>query len=490
MSNNPIASEQNHLSPLAQSFLERAFVLGILDTDHLKDIEMDRSQRDQALAQLVEADLLSPLKIAGQLRVGRTGRPPLTFALTAAGAALATETGTRRARAYEQTNAVNQAHDVCTLDIRLAALASGHRVETERNLVDKPHIVRPDNILASPDGSLILIETEGYADAGQRARIVEKVLHWTACAQALQEIRAVLKIRVLFNVKPGPALEETWEVWTQSIAAAQRSLGNRPSIQFWGKALPEFLAAPTWNSVEGFIRLDDPARVKDFGLSPEQEKALEAPLNAMDLLPPALRRQSIAYTDDIVRLRAHGRYFARHLHTEMPRFSPEFFDLVREVYGVAFAGEKSEQLTIPVAALMMLRVYVLHYPDLQQALATAYRKFKNTQSVLMALRQATRLVNTFLDFHGLRHDHPDCRIQVLPPDLDGERGSDFTVSVSLSLARSRDIEDHTNWEEFQYETKLALAWVLQQLIDYPQVLGIDQTSQDSTSGNSRKKKGE
>ena len=213
-------------------------------------------------------------------------------------------------------------------------------------------------------------------------------------------------------------------------------------------------------------------------------------MKAVDLLPPALRRQSIAYADDILRLRAHGRYFARHLHTEMPRFSPEFFDLVREIHGMAFTGEKNDQLSIPVTALMLLRVYVLHYPDLQQALTAAYRKFKNTQSVMMALRQATRLVNTFLDFHGLRHDHPDCLVQVLPPDLNGERGSDFTVRVNLSLTRSRDREEYTNWEEFQHETKLALAWVLQQLIDYPQVLGIDQASQDSTSGGSHKKKGQ
>ena len=66
MLNDTTATELDHLSPLAQSFLDRAFVLGILDTDHLKDSQADRGQRDQALAQLVEADLLSPLKLDGQ----------------------------------------------------------------------------------------------------------------------------------------------------------------------------------------------------------------------------------------------------------------------------------------------------------------------------------------------------------------------------------------------------------------------------------------
>ncbi len=490
MLNDTTSTELEHLTPLAQTLLERVFVLGLFDTDHLKDLRVDRGQRDQALTQLVDAGWLKPIKLAGQLRAGRTGRPPLTFALTANGAALATQTGARRARAYEQTNAINQAHDVCTLDIRLAALAAGRQVETERNLINAPHIVRPDNVVTLPDSTLILVETEGYADAGQRARVVEKVLHWNACAQGLRQSKADLKIRVLFNVKPGPALEETWEVWTQSIAAAHRSFGQPPVIQFWGKALPEFLSAPVWDSVDGFVRLDDPSRVKDFGLSPAQEKALDAPLKALDLLPPALRRQPIAYADDIVRLRAHGHYFARHLHTELPRFSPEFFDLVREIRGVAFSTDKLEQLSIPVAALMMLRVYILHYPDLQQALTTAYRKFKHTQSVMMALHLASRLVNTFLDFHGLRHDHPACRVWVQPPDLDGERGSDFTVAVNLNLTRTHEIGEYSNWKEFQRDTSEALGWVLQQLIDYPQVLGIDGTPQDSTSGNSRQKKGQ
>jgi hypothetical protein len=38
-------------------------------------------------------------------------------------------------------------------------------------------------------------------------------------------------------------------------------------------------------------------------------------------------------------------------------------------------------------------------------LTVIQRQFKNTSSVGMAMRKATRLVNTFLD-HGLRRNHP------------------------------------------------------------------------------------
>ena len=126
----------------------------------------------------------------------------------------------------------------------------------------------------------------------------------------------------------------------------------------------------------------------------------------------------------------------------------------------------------------MLRTYILHYPDLQQALTVAQRQFKHTSSVLMAMRKATRLVNTFLDFHGLRHDHPGGQVWVLPPDLNGERGSDFAVQVALDVSWSQaDSHTRPTWAEFEDTTADAVAWVLQQLIDYPQILGIDEKTE-------------
>ena len=150
---------------------------------------------------------------------------------------------------------------------------------------------------------------------------------------------------------------------------------------------------------------------------------------------------------------------------------------MHEIHGAAFVRDESQRLSIPAIALLMLRTYILHYPDLQQALALAYRKFRNTTSVLMALRKATQLIYTFLDFHGLRHDHPDCQVRITPPDLDGERCSDFAVQVRLQLPRPTDEETTPTWAQFEGRTAEALAWVLQQLIDYPQIVGIDEKAE-------------
>ena len=267
-------------SPAGQ-ILERLAILGILDAEQFP--ELSRYTRDQAIAQLTELGWIATLNTDGNLRAGRSGRALLTYILTAPGAQGLRELGLEQARRYEQQNRVNQAHDVCTLDLRFAAQAAGFRVETERTLVSTPQVVRPDNTVTLASGRRVLFETEGPADAGQRARIIEKVLNWNAAANALKQAKTDLQVRVLFNVKPGPPLTNVRDLWAQSIAAAQSALKQPLAIQFWGQTLGEFMAAPTWDTLRGFMRLDDSARQADFGLSPDKETKLEADFDALRL---------------------------------------------------------------------------------------------------------------------------------------------------------------------------------------------------------------
>ena len=112
----------NDPNSLVRQILDSITVLGVIDTHHLRD--MPRNQRDRALRQLEDAGWITPLSTGGHLRAGRAGRPPSTYQLTDEGAARARDLGYDHAYAYGQTNAVNQAHDICTLDIRLAAAVS------------------------------------------------------------------------------------------------------------------------------------------------------------------------------------------------------------------------------------------------------------------------------------------------------------------------------------------------------------------------------
>jgi hypothetical protein len=352
--NRATVLDTDDLHTLARQILDRITVLGIVDTHHLKD--MPRNQRDRALQQLVDANWIAPLPTEGHLRAGRTGRPPSTYTLTSAGAAQARDLGYAQAHTYEQTNAANQAHDVCTLDIRLAAEADGLSVETERVLsLDSTHIIRPDNRITTGDGRIRLLETEGAAGHSQVPRLVDKIMGWNAAAPVLQQAYIDLDVSVLFNQSPGPGLEQTYETWIRASAIAQASIGKPLDVKFWGKSLPKFLKSPDWDTLDGFIRLDDPARAADFGLSPEQEKAFDAPFQATDLLPDILRRQPVAYEQDRARLRAHARYFVRHLLPEIPPFSPIFFDLAREIHTAAFSGlgnpkDDASFLSIPIVS--------------------------------------------------------------------------------------------------------------------------------------------
>jgi hypothetical protein len=329
-------------------------------------------------------------------------------------------------------------------------------------------------VITLPDGRLILFETEGYLAHADRARVVDKALGWDVSATALQQAKADLNVRVLFNLKNDRALIDTQDVWAQGLADAQNALGRPLAVVFWGKPLNEFVALPTWDSLDGFTRLDDPSRAASFGPVPAPTTSLvEGEFSAVQLLPPALRGHLSAQPSDIMLLQAHARYFQRHLLAEIPHFSPVFFDLVNEIYAVAFAATGVDALSIPAVALFMLRTYIWHYPDLQRALTQAYKRYHSTPGVTMARQRALEFVHVFLNFHGLRHDRPDCKVSVAAPDLDPDGYSTFTARVSLRLSSPDQDTRPESWETHETQSERSLAWVLQQLLDYPDVLGIN-----------------
>ena len=453
--------------------LDRAAVLGILDTEHVDDLS--RYMRDRALPELVKAGWLRPFDTDGHLRANRAGRSPDTYLLTSDGAEQARAIGHAQAHAYAQQNRVNQSHDVVTLDIRRLAEQAGLTVVTERQLVHAPKIVQPDNTITLPGNSLVLFESEGPADAHQRPRILSKVLDWAEAANALRGLGADLNVRVVFNVKAGRAFDEVCATWAQAIAAAQAGLERPLALKFWGQLVSTFRETPIWDRLEGFARLDDPALVKSkFGLASQPKAAPAAPdqFDPLSLLPAGLRRQTVAFEQDITWLRANAHYFNVHLADKIPALSAEFFDLMRELHSLAFpATNDIRRMSLPLAALFALRRYIQHYSDLRQALIARYRRYQYAIAIKMTLQYADDLICAFLNFHGLRHDSPDCSVWIQSPDQDYGRTSCLKVQVRLNLPRLWDMHAQ-DWERFERETEQAMAWVLQQLLDYPELLGI------------------
>jgi len=131
---------------------------------------------------------------------------------------------------------------------------------------------------------------------------------------------------------------------------------------------------------------------------------------------------------------------------------------------------------------------------------------------MMSQQAATEIVDAFLSFHGLRHDSDLLAVWVARPGKI-ERHSRFTVRVEMRLPRrfrlptQRDtappgllpseagqaaepVDGHPLSDRgILHRTITALQWVLQQLIDYPDILEIAlEPSKQSKSGKRRRRR--
>ena len=360
----------------------------------------------------------------------------------------------------------------------LALARAGLQVATERQIIRAPRVVQPDNVATLPDGRKVLFEIEGPADGHQRPRILDKALHWDECAAALREAGADLQVRVIANVKDGPPFEDFCAEWATALAVAQQTLGRRSPIEFWAQPARAFAERPIWDRLDGFTRLDDPALVPEqFGpaalmTEPRPVTAL-AESETLALLPPPLRRRVQLDEHALTSVAAHVIYFNDYLAREIPPLSEKFFELMRYLRGVAFPDTPDlSRLALPVAALFALSKYIAREPDLKQSLTIAWRRYRGALAIKMALQLASDLIDVFTNFHGLRHDSPDCDVWGQSPEQDGQ-GSRLTVRVGLNLPATMwgDLPGRAR-DQVIRESEQGLAWVLQQLFDYPAILGI------------------
>ena len=134
------------------------------------------------------------------------------------------------------------------------------------------------------------------------------------------------------------------------------------------------------------------------------------------LLPPPLRRRVQLDEHALTSVAAHVIYFNDYLAQEIPPLSEAFFELMRYLRVIAFPDTPDLlRLAMPVAALFALSKYIAREPDLKQALTIAWRRYRSALAIKMAQHLASELVDTFTNFHGLRHDSPECQTWVQSP---------------------------------------------------------------------------
>ncbi len=454
---------------------------------------MATTSRNKHIKRVRGRGLIKLLHPHQKLRLGSGGKPNV-YALTSRGAQVCRAIGIQ-AHPYGQTKIPAMRHDLYLVELAQTALNAGLSPVLERPVDYPDGQVRPDLRIAAPRGQTVFFELEGSNDWRQRARLIDKVVRWLRLIQSQTQPDISPRIRVLFMLTRDPDLMLARRTWAEAIAAVQADTGAKTAaasslpLSFWGQSILDFLKRPTWENLDGFQRLDDPALAPNFGLTltgGEPDRAAADPLAAF--VPVQALHGPVMQKADHLRLRAISRVLARHLYDSPQRFSPTFFDAVRDLYAVSRMDDPATLLGVPWVALLTLRAWIHHYPELAQALTAAYVRYAAARrsGVSMTQQFASELIYCFLAFHNLDPNSPLLHIWVARPGETHGR-STWTVHVDIRSPSGWTLEpaqlllnaaaddpppDPHATRALLDHTATALQWLLQQLLDHPGILQI------------------
>ncbi len=252
---------------------------GVADTQQLQ--QASGLSRDQVNRLVKRFDTLAPDAILTRIqesipRPGRRGGSPILYKLGEVGAALLQENGYPDAHACGLEKSTPIAHARSVLDVRLAALAAGLSVQTEKELpYGDDQALRPDNLVTLPDGRPALFEIEQEADMSLLRRIHNSLRRKVTffSSDAGKSVSPI--IRVLINLPLGPLWDTTVSVWERATAIVANERNGRPPFQIVALPLTDFLDTPDWGTTPDACwgSLFDPAQTKSFGRQAQKDSA-------------------------------------------------------------------------------------------------------------------------------------------------------------------------------------------------------------------------
>lgn len=470
--------------------LELLAVVGCADALQLRQVtDLSRDQLALVLDKLQQAVPGLPAVFFHPrdrvTRPGQRGAPPKVYCLGETGAALLRARGQAEAHPCHLDEAVDIAHALAVLEVRLLAQHAGLPVQTEKCLPpsDATPYLRPDNLVTLPDGVLALYEIEQLLTAQHIARALQSLQNKQRFFQSRAGQDVSADVRVLFNLPSGKDYDRTLKVWRQAARVVAQRHGGRLAFRLLAMPLGHFSAAPDWGNPP------QAQRWQDLTTAPEPEPAPAASAAAPNS-PPAKPGASLAektpqalrrYTghESALVLNALWSVFREgagaHLGTAQ-RADPALFEIV----GVIYAASHDPSLTpleragYPHASLYLLKQYLrLHqtlYKRLRQEILRGAQAMRwNTITITHRMQVVCQ---HFLHYHGFGTDGL-MLVRALSADWNAAEPQTFRIQVDVfDTAVVCEGVDAATARELTQGAEQTLAWVLTALFTYAEDLGL------------------
>jgi len=434
-------------------------------------------------------------------RPGKRGAPPTVYCLGETGAALLRVHGQPDAHPCRLDEAVDIAHALAVLDVRLLAQRAQLPVLTEKRLPsgETDPYLRPDNLITLPDGSVALLEIEQFLTPQHIARATQSLQNKQRFfkSPAGKEVSPV--IRVLFNLSKGKDYERTLKVWEQAARAVAQRYGGTLAFRLLAMPLVDFQAAPDWGQPPQAHRWSDLTAEQESEKAGERKSAL-AEQRGLSEQPVSSNQQPAAASQPLARkLPAELRRFSGHesalvlnalwgaFQEELAtrngaaqRPDPALFEIAGIIYAASHGAHLPplERAGYPHASLYLLRQYLRLQPGLLKLLQREIpRGAQAMRWNSIAITHRMQVVcGRFLAYHGFADDGW-LLVRALSADWNSVEPQHFQVRVDVLHAEIlRTDADFTPDGNLLRAVETSLAWVLTALFTYAADLGLPRAS--------------
>ena len=416
-------------------------------------------------------------------RAGRRGRPPSTHKLGELGAALLRSVGHVKARPCNVQGGIPLSHAWAVIEVRLAALDARLAVDTEREVRVGHQILRPDNLVTLAPGVRALYEVEQEAQMHHLRRIIDGLRRKAAAFSSPRSEGFSPDVRVVFNFARRRDYHSTLEVWTSALAAVAEERGGHLPFRLLARPLDDFLAHPDWSEppCQTWTDLFDPARLSTFAPASQPQQSALTTRRRLARLPKAISHR-LTPQDDVLVLRAFWQVFRERglVKSAFPPADPAFFQAMNLIRAASLVDDDSplQQAALPRMSLLLLAQFLRMHPQLKQALQHALQRghAHSQWGVTTIKHHMQQVIRVFLRYFGFTPDGP-LLVYVAAPPWGEEAPQEFHVVARIRHAALLLPEGTPgpmpSQEEISYAEE-SLAWVLQALFLYPDLLDLGQ----------------